>query len=97
LNEPLRFTSVPNALAQAVICLLYIGYNWRARRSQSLPNALALIGLVANAGGAAASAATIMRPDHPVVWLGGTLYLLNAIWLLWLGRQWLTVVRTAGA
>ncbi len=84
------FTTVPAALGSGILALIYMAYNWQARQAQALPNGLTLVGLIANAGGALASFASLLRPDHPLVWVGGTLYLLNVVWLFWLGRLWLS-------
>ncbi len=83
------FTSLPAAVCTGILTLVYIAYNWQARGSQSLPNGLTLIGIIGNAGGALASAASFIAVDHPLVWIGGLFYLLNVIWLFWLGRIWL--------
>jgi hypothetical protein len=84
-----EFTSVPAAVCTVVLTLVYVAYNWQARGSQSLPNGLTLIGIIGNAGGALASAASLIAVDHPLVWIGGLFYLLNVVWLFWMSRIWL--------
>ncbi len=86
-----EFTSVPAAVCTVVLTLVYVAYNWQARGSQSLPNGLTLIGIIGNAGGALASAASLIAVDHPLVWIGGLFYLLNVAWLFWMSRIWLRV------
>ncbi len=87
------FTSLPAAVGTIIITLVYIAYNWQARGSLSLPNGLTLIGIIANAGGALASAASFVAVDHPLVWIGGSLYLLNVVWFIWISRIWLRNAR----
>ena len=79
----------PSVVCTVILTLVYIAYNWQARQSQSLPNGLTLIGIIGNAGGAVASAASLISQDHPLVWIGGLVYLLNVVWLFWLSRIWL--------
>ena len=85
----LEFTRLPAAVCTVTLTLVYIAYNWQARQNQSLPNALTLIGIIGNAGGALASAASIVAVDHPLVWIGGLFYLLNVVWLFWMSLIWL--------
>ncbi|MBM3124568.1 MAG: hypothetical protein FJZ87_05775 [Chloroflexi bacterium] len=82
-------TPVSAILSTAILSLVYLIYNWQARREQSLPNGLTIVGVIANAGGALASASSIIAENHPLVWIGGSLYMLNVVWLIWLGRIWL--------
>ncbi len=84
-----EFTSLPAAVCTVILTLVYIVYNWQARQSQSLPNGLTLVGVIGNAGGALASAASVVAVDHPLVWVGGLFYLLNVVWLFWISRIWL--------
>jgi hypothetical protein len=86
---PLEFTFFPASMCTVVLTLVYIAYNWQARQSQTLPNRLTLVGIIGNAGGALAGAFALVSQDHPIVWIGGLLYLLNVAWLFWLGRIWL--------
>ena len=85
----LEFTRLPAAVCTVILTLVYVAYNWQARGSQSLPNSLTIIGIVGNAGGALASAASFIAADHPLVWIGGLFYLLNVVWLFWMSRIWL--------
>lgn len=82
-------TVIPASLSTIILSLIYIAYNWQTRQIQALPNGLTLIGLVANAGSALASVGGFIASDHPLVWIGGLLYLLNVVWLFWIGRVWL--------
>jgi hypothetical protein len=82
-------TTLPASVCTVILTLVYIAYNWQARQSQSLPNGLTLIGIIGNAGGAVASAASLISQDHPLVWIGGLVYLLNVVWLFWISRIWL--------
>lgn len=82
-------TPVTAILSTALLSLVYLLYNWQAHQEKSLPNGLTLVGLIANAGGALASASSIIAENHPLVWIGGSLYMLNVVWLFWISRIWL--------
>lgn len=85
----LEATLAPGYICSTVVALAYLAYNWQARRSQSLPNGLTLIGIIGNAGGAVAGLSSFIAQDHPLVWIGGLFYLLNIVWLFWMSRIWL--------
>jgi hypothetical protein len=85
----LEATLVPAYVCSSVVAFVYLVYNWQARQSQSLPNGLTLIGIIGNAGGTLAGVSSFLAQDHPLVWIGGLIYLLNVVWLFWMSRIWL--------
>ena len=85
----LEATLVPAYICSSVVAFVYLVYNWQARQNQSLPNGLTLIGIIGNAGGVVAGVSSFLGQDHPLVWIGGLIYLLNVGWLFWMSRIWL--------
>ncbi|MBI3164769.1 MAG: hypothetical protein HYZ24_08805 [Chloroflexi bacterium] len=85
----LEATLAPGYVCSSVVAFVYLVYNWQARGSQSLPNGLTLIGIIGNAGGTVAGVSSFLAQDHPLVWIGGSIYVLNVVWLFWMSRIWL--------